>query len=376
MIGAEGYLTSSPPIKVGIRERLEDFIVEEIPILFPSRETCALIEKRGLSTNAAVRKLASHFKIRRREITYAGMKDSRAITRQWISLPISPHQLKNLNLGNLKVLQTKKGSVRFGQLEGNRFSIRLRCDTSYADQISETLNELKQRGVPDFFGWQRFGSVRPNTHLVGWAAIEKEYEKAVDLYVGNPHPNENEEVREARALFDSGNLSGALALFPHYFVYEREMLKALINGKSFKEAYQTLPEKMEMLMVGAAQAEVFNKIVSFRLPHTDEIWEGDLVKSRHRLFFAKNADDWTEKAKTFQVSATAPFGSCRFAQNSQGELEKKLASKLPKGFRRTVRFQIKDINVRLDDGIVVEFTIPKGRYATAVIRELTKWEEK
>ncbi len=375
MIGAEGHLTNSPPIEVRLREKLEDFVVEERPILFPGRETCVLIEKRGLSTHAAVRKLASALHVSKRKITYAGLKDARAVARQWLSVSLPPHRLRDIDLGNLRVLETTKGSVRFGQLEGNHFAIRLRCDTSHQDAIKETLRELERRGVPNFFGYQRFGSRRPNTHLVGYAAIEGDYEKAVDLYVGNPYPKESPQLKKARALYDQGDLKKSLSAFPRSFVYEKNMVKALLQGKTPHQAYKTLPEKMEMLMVGAAQAHVFNQVISWRLPAIDELRVGDLAKTRHRIVTVEDPSKWTEKLKSFDVSPTAPYGSCRFAENEQGELEKRLASPLPRGHRREVRFRIKEINVRTDEGIVVEFTIPKGCYATAVMREVIKWEE-
>jgi len=372
VIGAKGYLTRAGHIDAKVREKLDDFVVDELPLLFPGKQTCALIEKRGISTNGAVRRIAAALNLPAGKITYAGMKDARAVTRQWISAPVPEHRLNGLDLGNVKVLRTQSGSVRFGQLEGNRFSIRLRCDESHLDQISTTLNELATRGVPSFFGWQRFGSRRPNTHRVGWAAIERDYEKAIALYVGHPYETESPDLQKARTLFDEGKLKESMYAFPKKFLYEKNMIRALLRNKTHLQAYRTLPEKMQMLMVGAAQAEVFNKVISWRLPKLDELWKGDLVRTKLRIFAVKEPEKWKDAVKRFELSPTAPFGSCRFVENEQGKIEKELASDLPLGYRREMRFKLEGINAFVDDGIVVEFALPKGCYATAVLRELIK----
>lgn len=372
MIGAQGYLTEGGHIPAEIRRELEDFVVEELPILFPGNETCALIEKRGISTNAAMRKIGKALGIPSRKITYAGLKDARAITRQWVSAKVPESSLKGVDLGNVRVIKTQQGSVRFGQLEGNHFSIRIRCDAKHETQIRSTLKELSKRGVPNFFGWQRFGSRRPNTHLVGRAAIARDFKRALDLYVGSPYKTEHPILQEARRLYDDGKLRESMQTFPKKFVFEKNMVHALLKGKTHLQAYRTLPEKMQMLMVGAAQAEVFNQIISWRLPKIDELWKGDIAKSPLRVFTVRDPTQWGEQLESFEVSPTAAFGSCRYAENEQGDLEKKLASALPMGHRREMRFKVQDINVLVDDGIVVEFSIPKGCYATAVIRELVK----
>lgn len=372
MIGAQGYLTKGPHIDAEVRREKEDFLVYECPMIFPGRQTCALIEKRGISTTAAVRRIATALDLPDKRITYAGLKDAKAITRQWISVGVPESKLSGMDLGNVKVLETKQGCVRFGQLEGNRFIIRLRCDESHIDQIKETFAELEKRGVPNFFGWQRFGSRRPNTHLVGWAAAARDYQKAIDLYLGNPYPKESPALITARTLYDEGKLKESLAAFPRKFLYERNMIRALIKNKTACQTYKTLPPKMQMLMIGAADAEVFNKIISWRLPDIDKLRVGDIARTTHRVFTVKEPEKYTDDLLNFKISPTAAFGSCRYAENEQGDLEKKLAEGLPLGFRREMRFKVQDINVRLDEGVVVEFKIPKGCYATAVVRELIK----
>ena len=79
-----------------------------------------------------------------------------------------------------------------------------------ADIANEVLKQLEVTGVPNYFGWQRFGKPRTITHLVGEALVENDLEKAVGRYIGNPQDDESEENQMARQAFDDGNLKNPL----------------------------------------------------------------------------------------------------------------------------------------------------------------------
>jgi tRNA pseudouridine13 synthase len=157
----------------------ETFFVEEIPAYLPAGEgehVYLWIEKRNLTTLEAVDKLARVLGVEAREVGYAGMKDRRATTRQWLSLHgVVPERAREAIVEGLRVLATvrHKNKLRVGHLHGNRFEILL-TDVAAGEgaKISGALAELASKGVPNRFGHQRFGSAGDNVE-VGLAVLRR-----------------------------------------------------------------------------------------------------------------------------------------------------------------------------------------------------------
>jgi tRNA pseudouridine13 synthase len=147
----------------------ETFLVEEIPAYLPAGEgehTYLWIEKKNLTTLEAVAKLARVLGVQARDIGYAGMKDRRATTRQWLSLPgMDPARAQEIAVEGLRVLATgrHRNKLRVGHLHGNHFDILL--DDVAAGEgaaIATALHDLAAKGVPNRYGHQRFGSAGDN----------------------------------------------------------------------------------------------------------------------------------------------------------------------------------------------------------------------
>jgi tRNA pseudouridine13 synthase len=156
----------------------EDFFVEEIPLYTPCGDGThiyAQIEKKGISTMDALAKIANALRITRKEIGYAGLKDARAVTRQWISIEhINPENLLSLGIPDIKITQIARHSnkLKLGHLACNRFVIRIRnlkLPVKESVKMAESIIAiLIDKGVPNYFGSQRFG-LRNETHLLGEA---------------------------------------------------------------------------------------------------------------------------------------------------------------------------------------------------------------
>ncbi|HQR08834.1 MAG TPA: tRNA pseudouridine(13) synthase TruD [Gemmatales bacterium] len=167
-----------PGIAGSLKERLEDFIVEEIPAYQPSgvgEHLYLWIEKRDMGAEYFQRQIAQRLNIPTGEIGTAGMKDRRAITRQWVSMPVRCEplltQLEGDGLTVLKV--TKHGNkLRPGHLRGNRFEIVLRNVTS-TENIPAIIEMIQQQGLPNYYGTQRFGRDY-ETLRIGWAMLHGE----------------------------------------------------------------------------------------------------------------------------------------------------------------------------------------------------------
>lgn len=127
------YLTAELPGTGGLfKETPGDFLVEEIPLYLPCGEgehTYALIEKQGITTLEALRRLCRATGAPERDTGYAGMKDARGITRQTVSLPrVTPAEVMGLDIPGIRILSAERhrNKLRLGHLAGNRFLIRLR----------------------------------------------------------------------------------------------------------------------------------------------------------------------------------------------------------------------------------------------------------
>jgi tRNA pseudouridine13 synthase len=159
----------------------ETFVVEEIPAYEPCGEgehTFLWIEKRGLTTPDALRRLAGHLKIDVRDAGYAGLKDRHALTRQWVSVPRlhgdAEARAATIADPDLRVLRAARhgNKLRVGHLRGNRFEVVLAASDPSEDVglVEARLRALAASGVPNRFGEQRFGASGDNA-AVGLAIL-------------------------------------------------------------------------------------------------------------------------------------------------------------------------------------------------------------
>ena len=416
MLNANTYVTKEEGIGGTIRNQYEDFYVEEIPDLIPTGEgpnVWIWIEKIGRTTLDVVLDIARDLHIDRKRMGFAGMKDKKASTRQWICISNMDsdeqfEQVKALSgqiykTDFLKVIRGRK-KLRMGQLKGNKFRILIRDidDVEKSAEIaSDILKQLEVTGVPNYFGWQRFGKPRTNTHLVGEALVENDLKKAVGRYIGNPTEEEHEENQKARKAYDDGDLEKSLELMGKGMRYEKMMIRELIKDskkgeltdKSYKNALHALPKPLQRMFVHAYQSFLFNAAVSKRVEMgINKYIEGDIIiNNEERIVRDKTPEEYQELIDTFQVNPTSPLYGTKvpFAGGTVGEMEKSILDnyglskedfevpKMPRlgshGLRRSMRFQVWDTSaIATDEGVLTEFSINKGSYATAVLREVMK----
>lgn len=413
MLNVETFITDTKPTGGKIRQSNEDFYVEEVPLQLPSgkgQNTWIQIQKNGRTTLDVVLDMAKAMHLSRKRTGFAGMKDRSAITRQWLCISnITPEELPDFNeiLHNVEILDIKANEkkLRMGQLKGNKFKINIRNTNNPSEDVEiaqEVLESLKQTGVPNYYGYQRFGEVRSTTHLVGKCLVEGDVKKAVDTYIGNPNPEEHDIHYEARKLYDEGKLQDAYDLMPKSMRYEKSMIKQLTDSqrkhgnlteKDYIRAIESLPKPLKRMFVNAYESYLFNKIVNERTKvGINKYLPGDIIiDSEEHWIHDIDEDTIQDDIDNFKVNPTAPLIGSKvpFAEGIQGEIEQKVVDdenitkedfmcpKTPKlgsnGIRRSVRFKIDDTHVeKLDDGIRVEFFIPRGCYATSVLREIIK----
>lgn len=166
-----------PGVGGQIKLELEDFVVEEIPAYEPSGTGSHLylwIEKHDMGAEFFVRQVAQRLGIRPGDIGTAGMKDRRAVTRQWVSVPESAEgQLGQLESADLRLLKTSRhnNKLKPGHLRGNRFSIVIRDVADDAlGRATPIVDVLQRDGLPNYYGEQRFGREGETVDL-GWALL-------------------------------------------------------------------------------------------------------------------------------------------------------------------------------------------------------------
>lgn len=395
------YLTSHfPGIGGLIKEDIDDFFVEEIPLYLPCGEGEHLyltIEKRGLTTFALMQQLARELGIRERDMGYAGLKDARATTRQTISLPgVSLQQIENLQIDRVTVLSAAfhRNKLRPGHLAGNRFRIRIReAKPDSEERARDVLHVLEQLGVPNFFGQQRYGSLG-NSHLIGHALLRKDFTGAVGLILGDPQKIEEPRWREGASRFHRGDLAGALEVLPGRMRDERRLLHGLQDGLSAQQAVMRLPQKLLRLYLSAYQSHLFDRVVAMRLSSLETLWQGDLAYKHDNgaCFLVEDPAAEQSRAERLEISPSGPmFGfKMTMAQGQAGILETALLDKEGlsledfrlggglnmDGERRPLRIPLQETDVEGEGpDLILSFILPKGAYATSVLREVMKVEQ-
>ncbi|MEM1588990.1 MAG: tRNA pseudouridine(13) synthase TruD [Candidatus Bathyarchaeia archaeon] len=441
-LGIEVYITRSRGIGGVIRLFPEDFMVEEILVdgsraeIFPSTETpmikeaepfaqhhllCILV-KRDWDNLQAVKAIARRLGVSMRQLGIAGLKDARALTAQHITIEgVNAEDVQKLQIKDLKVRPVRYFHIKLSPylLLGNFFRITIRqlsrSKLHLQEQISKISEEIKTLGgVPNFFGHQRFGTIRPITHLVGKALVKGESRKAAMLFLAKPSPNEHPQSREAREeLWKTQNFKKALKMFPKNLYYERLMLKHLVKKpEDFIGAIRRLPIKLQRLFPEAYQAYLFNKILSRRIAQGFPINRaevGDYVVetepsglpnvSKYKIVSQESISEINKAIESGKVLLAIPLAGFKqsFSQGVQGEIEKAVLDEesvslknfkikgLPElslgGGLRAALARIKEFSLLEISGdethprkskAIMSFMLYRGSYATAVLREFMK----
>lgn len=325
-------LTQTPGTGGALRTVPEDFMVEEVPLYLPcgsGEHLYVLFEKRGHTTAHLARELSLQLGVKSKDVGIAGLKDRHAVTRQWISLPARfENALGRFTLEGAQILNVSRHSNKLGMghLSGNRFRVRVRGAAGTASQAAATLEALAG-GIPNYFGPQRFGL---------------------------------------------GGLNAAKGL-------------KVMRGES-----ELRQPQLRRFLVSSVQSLLFNRFLSLRLREGvfAGLLRGDMAKKHDTggVFLVEDAALETPRAERGEVSATGTlFGrKVKPLQWEAGELERRALSDFDlspelfhsrRGDRRLTRIFAQDAVILPEtDGYSAHFTLPRGSFATSVLRELMKTE--
>ncbi|HEX5139098.1 MAG TPA: tRNA pseudouridine(13) synthase TruD [Planctomycetota bacterium] len=397
------YLTAGMPGSGGvIRKKPEDFRVTEIPLYDACGEGEFLflrVRKRGMGTFEAVRRLGQALQVPEREIGYAGLKDARAVTTQWMSVPAHAEgRVKGLDLPGIWVLEARRhgNKLRIGHLRGNRFSIVVRgVPAGGYERAAAVLDVLLRRGAPNYFGEQRFGA-RGASHLYGEAILRRDYETFLKRFLGGPPAGERDpRIRRSRDAFEAGRIEEAFESMPMNRRAEKKCLHALLRFRDAERACMAIPKRMRQMYVSSFQSALYNRALEQRLQGLDRLEDGDLafVHRSHKIFPVAEAANEQDRCRAFEISPSGPIFGTRMLlpEGAPGAMERALLEEsrlavedfAPQGglrfdgSRRPLRIPIKEAVLAPDEGDAfrVDFVLPSGSFATAVLREIVKSPE-
>lgn len=400
------FLTPDVPGIGGVIKTVpEDFCVEEIPQYQACGEgthVYAFIEKRNMTTADAIAEIAKAVGVRKIDVGYAGRKDARAVTRQWISIEhIDPDKIAQYKSRVIRVLDVRRhgNKLKVGHLAGNRFTLRVRklaVPVKQAlQQATDVMETLVRKGVPNYFGPQRFG-YRQDSHLLGEAAVKRDAKRFFDLLLGTPELDTDEVFIRARTLYTQGDLQGAYDTWLPNFRDHRYALKDIMREKgNLKRAFSRFDRQLMGLMVAAWQSDLFNRVLAKRMPHIDQLFNGDMAYKHDNgaCFQVEEPTVEQPRCDRFEISPTGPLMGGRMTEltHDAAAFEQPLIDALQltdddlnwlkhyggRGGRRPLRFQPKDAEVSAgadEHGAYLQlrFELPSGCYATTLLRELTK----
>jgi tRNA pseudouridine13 synthase len=313
-----------------LRTEPEDFLVEEQLGFEPAgagQHVLLKVRKRDANTQWIARELARVCACRPADVGYAGLKDRRAVATQWFTVPqsrLSPQDWASVRTGEYEVLEAHRHSRKLprGALAGNRFVIRVRGAAIDEAPLASRLEAIASRGVPNYFGPQRFGR--------GGANLKRM----------------REDLRGLKPAERGFILSAARSL-----VFNAVLAARVINGS------------WELLLPGDL-ANLDGRASHFPVAAADET----LAARCARLDIHPTGPLWGRGAP--------PSGG------AVQELERQIAAELPEPCalvtaagmeqeRRSLRLAVRDLRWRREpDALVFEFHLSRGAYATAVLREV------
>ncbi len=333
------------PLRGVFGSRPEDFEVEERLAYQPAGEGTHLflwIEKRGIPTLEAVRRLARFLDRPARAFGLAGMKDAQALSRQWISIEhVEPERLRGWTVNGVRVLRAERhgSKLRVGHGSGNRFGVLLRgAGADDARHARAALDRLLAAGLPNAYGPQRFGR--------GGASL-----------------------RAGLAL-----LRGDFASF------------AAHQGTDPRR----VDRRLRALLISSVQSEVFDRVLARRMPALGSLRDGDAawIHRNGACFLVEDARAEQPRADRFEVSPSGPLPGPRLLRPGGASLADEEAvmeemglalddfASLPlgheaRGARRPLRVPVGDLACDLvDEGLRLRFSLPPGSYATECLRQI------
>lgn len=355
------YAYTHTPLSFDFKQTVERFFVEEIPLYTFSGTGNFLIlkiKKTDMSTWKLITVLAKATGLSERDIGYAGLKDKNATTIQYISIPKQAERElnKNLTTERVEILERtyNKTPIKIGQLKGNRFSIVLHnVNDKDAKFFNTTAKKMQKEGIPNYYGYQRFGE------------YSRSYLQGKEI----AHSGKRLKGSKEKLL-----VSAYQSYLYNKWLGQRVKLSTIIASNNAETASKKLQYPLELVKVLAKQTQFF------------KLFLGDVVMS-YPYSKENYVKDMHQSAEAFYQKKISPTGllcgaNVERAKSDAYYLEEAFDDtelNTLKGDRRFAWIWPKDIETEYNldtKKLTVEFYLPKGSYATTFLEEVGKFSLK
>jgi tRNA pseudouridine13 synthase len=343
-----------------IKASPEDFIVTEImdvELTGEGEHVWLWIRKTKQNTDQVAKQLARLCGLAYRDVSYSGLKDFFAVTEQWFSVWLPRNEMPDWNTFSMQGVEILKfvrhqRKIKRGTHRANQFSIKITDldGTQHTQKLEQRLQLIRQQGVPNYFGSQRFGRGARNI------------EKAQSMF--------SAEIR-----VKDRNLRGIFLSAARSWLFNR-ILSERINDHSWQTLYFGEPANLD------GSASVFNAIK-------------DLAVDSERSLVLQNQQSLalqTQRLQDLDIHPTGPMWGDAKPQTFDAypelhELESAIVanhSRLANGLvaaridyqRRPTRMRVRDFSWQIEgQQLRLSFSLSKGQYATSVLRELVSLPE-
>lgn len=402
-VGIGWYVTDGPPCAARLKDSAEDFLVEEkisVPDLVPEPRIGYLplyrVNKRSIDTMHMARELSEELRSR---VSYAGLKDKRAVAVQYVT-PVSRRAASPSEVVRERFTANLIGYVprplSRSSMVGNSFSVVLRqCCPEVGNRASEALQAATGGRIPNFFGLQRFGAGGAGSHKVGREVVRGDFEQAVKLMLAGDRRFGGGPGGELSEALGAGEYGRVARLLPPARDAELAAARELARHPGdWVRALRAVPIDLRRLYVQAYQSFIFNETMSTAVEKGEDISK------------MATGDNWAEASPDGLVVSLvrgvkdAPAGNATpmvqmvgYAFRDYGSRFDLCARKVlaeegitPRqfyvsemqevsqegGFRRS-HLVVRDPLLRIDAATAtLEFTLPRGQYATVLLREVMK----
>lgn len=384
-IGILVYSTTFSGIGGKIRVEPEDFQVNEL-ISEKSKKSINeqngyavyKLKKKKIDTNHA---LSGIFKKKGIRLKSLGLKDASAVTEQFVCSGNKGKYIENFfsekysleHLGFVKKPLSRKDMI------GNHFKLKI----SDCQNKLESFTEYDK--ILNFYGYQRFGSKRPVTHLIGKAILQQDFEKTVDLilsFTSIYDSKENTEIRQK--LSDKANYEQYFDRVPIQMDIERIVLKEMIEHREPIRAIRAIPVSLRRFYIQAYQSFIFNQSLSAAFLGGEDLFEaqaGDVCFDHHGII--------GKYVKGMDQNLALPFVGYSYYKKTRFDFQiskilqqeeispkdffiKEMQEVSSEGGFRQAAIQCLDYSAHND---VVEFSLSRGSFATILLREIMKPED-
>lgn len=342
------YAWSEPEMTADFKTTIQDFYVEEVLGFEPDGEGEHLylyVEKQGINTDYLAKLLAQHVGIPKNKVTYSGVKDRHAVTRQWFCLhvlnaePNFDHFMESINKDlheheAVRIIQQTRHrrKLKIGTHKANRFIIRLRRLNGPLEDLENRLALVALAGVPNYFGPQRFGIDGNNlTNGINWlnkkSGSKKRFTKTESFWVS-----------AVRSWFFNEALSDQVAADIWNSVFIEDRVQAQYTSS------QSKVDKVDATLLK-------------QLHHLDV----------HPLMPLPNSTALQNTSPNRAKAMAASWQQHKSILESMLELDFSREERTTRLYPMDMKWEIADAQ------LILQFTLTKGSFATSVLRELVKF---